>query len=206
MTAITNTQFEKLFGMPAPGVPLTNSTVKTLISGNSSTNAAYQLPAFTSLWPNINTIVGKALRAVMRGLITTTSAPGTLTLAAQLDPTQNSSTSALTLAATGALTPPVSLTNGQWELEFDINIAAFGVTSSAYSATLETGGSLSFGAGNNAATAADVSYQVGAAGISMSGSSVNPGLASWIELWATWGTALAGNSIQCTQMFIYGQD
>lgn len=207
MTAVTMTQFETLFVMPSPGTSLTNTVTKTLISGNTTTDTAYQLPALTSLWPNVSSITGKAIKVVARGLISTAaSAQGTLTMALQLDPAQNSSTSALTLAATGAFTPAASLAAGNWELELDFNISAFGVTAAAYSATLQCHGLLTIGPGNNAATAAGAIYTVGAANIAMSGASVNPGLASWCELWATWGTASASNSIQCTQMFVYGQN
>lgn len=207
MSSITLTNYEQLFCMDTPGSALTNSTVKTLLTGNTSSNPAYQLPALISIWPAINNLVSKNLRAVARGTISTAaSAPGTLTLGFQLDPTQNSSTSALTLAATGALTPAVSLASAKWELEFDITISAFGVTSAAYSATLQTGGQLTFGPGNNAATAAAVTYMVGADNIAMSGSALNPATPAWLELWGTWGTASASNIITCTQFLVYGQN
>jgi len=122
----------------------------------------------------------------------------------QLDPTQASATSALTLAGTGALTPPASLTNGNWSLDFDVTVSAFGVSSGDYAATLQVFGKLAIGPGNNAATAAAAEYLVGASGITMSGSSVNPDLASWAELWAAWGSAVSGDSIQCCDYKVYG--
>src|ERR1700761_8475303 len=165
MSFLTATQVETIYAMPSPGSALASSTTKTLISANSTTNPAFQLPALTSIWEP-SYMVGRALRVCARGIFSTTGTP-TLTWACQLDPTQNSSTSALTLAATGALTAPSSITTGNWELEFDVSISALGVSGGYYQATLQSHGLLSLGAGNNAATAGSTVVTVGAANITM---------------------------------------
>lgn len=203
MSFLTATQVETIYALPSPGTALASSTTKTLISANSATNPAFALPALTSIWEP-SYMVGRALRVCARGVFGTTGTP-TLTFSCQLDPTQNSSTSALTLAATGALTAPGTITNGNWELEFDVSVSALGMSGGFYQATLQSHGLLSVGAGNNGATGASAVYTVGAANISMGGAAtLNPATPSFLELWGQWGTSNAANTIQCTQLFVFG--
>jgi hypothetical protein len=203
MSFLTATQVETIYAMPSPGSALASSTTKTLISANSTTNPAFMLPALTSIWEP-SYMVGRAFRVEARGVFSTTGTP-TLQFSCQLDPTQNSSTSALTLAGTGALTAPGTITSGNWEMEFDFNISALGMSGGYYVATIQSHGLLSVGAGNNAATGASAVYTVGAANLSMGGAAaLNPATPAFLEMWATWGTASASNSIQCTQLFVFG--
>jgi hypothetical protein len=206
MSFLTATQVETIYAMPAPASAWANTaTTKTVISANSTTNPAFQLPALTSIWEP-SYMVGRAFRVCARGVFTTSASPTTITASCQLDPAQNSVTGAVTLAATGALTPPASITNGNWELEFDVSISALGMSGGFYEATLQSHGLLSVGAGNNAATGASAVYTVGAANISFGGSStINPATPSFLELWATWGaTSPSGSSVTCTQFFVFG--
>lgn len=198
MTNLTGTLNEVLHSMLAPGAALSNSTTSTVLSGNSTTNPPFQLPA--PLWlPGYSQ--GRALRVTARGTISTAATPGTLLVLAGLDPTQNSATSRLTLAATGALTPPASLSNGEFALEFDWVFSTVGVSGGSYTSASYTGGRFSLGAGANAATTAAVGYMVGGGSSAIS---ADPATPYFLEIWATWGTASASNSIQLTQFIVQG--
>jgi hypothetical protein len=189
MTNQTGTVTEELYVMPSAGAALT-STTKSVITANSSSNPPWQLSA--PLWlPSYS--VARGLHITCRGLLTTGSSPGTLTLGCYYDVTQNSTSSQILIAGTGALTPPASLTNGAFEMEFDLTIQSIGVSGAAFTATADAHGVLSMGAANNAAATAATVYMVGASGITF-----NPMTAYFVEVWATWSTA-SGDSIQCTQ-------
>jgi hypothetical protein len=198
MTFFTGTGSEVLYSQPSVGIALTNSTTKTAITANSATNPPYQLPSMT--WQP-SYAVARGLHVTVRGLLSTAAAPGTLTLGFYCDPTQNSVTSQILICGTGALTPPASLTNGEFELEFDVTIVAIGVSAGLYTESVVTGGVLTMGPGNNAATTAAVTYGVGSG---VTGIAINPATPYFLELWATWGTASASNIIQTGQCLISG--
>lgn len=205
MSFITATNTEVLYTMPSPGTALATSVTKTVITANTSTNPAYQQPALNAIWPP-DKLVGRAIRYVARGGIGTTATP-TLTIGLFLDPTQNSTTSQITLGTTGALTTASAIGGGasmtaNWELELDLVITAVGVTSGAYNCTCYTSGIFTYGPGNDAATAvASGTYMIGS---NTSKTSIVPGTSYWPEVWATWGTSNAANNIQCSQFLVMG--
>src|SRR5215813_5562271 len=193
MTYTTGTLSEVYYSMPAAGASLSNSTTKTLLSANVSTNPACQL--LSNPWP--------PSYVVARGIWGDTTAAPAYTLSVQLDPTQNSNTSAITLASTGAITPTgTSITNGEWEIDFDITFASAGVSAGANVANFFTGGRLLFsnGAVNNAQSTTTQSFLVG----TNATQAWTLGTAYWLEVWGTIGTANASNLLQCTQLLVYG--
>lgn len=196
MTYVTGTQTEVLYVMPANGAALATSSTKTLISGNTTTNPPYILNLATLWQPSY--VVGRALRVVARGTFGTTGTP-TLTIACSADTTQG--TQGVTLAATGALTAPSSITNGNWELEFGVDFNSLGATGGTWSTSIDAVGKFVLGAGNNAATAAATAYMVGSA---TSITTLLYNTSYFIELYATWGTSSASNTIQCLQFEIFG--
>jgi hypothetical protein len=198
MTFFTGTVSEELYVMPAPGAALTNSTTKTVISANSTTNPPYQLPSL--VWPP-SYAVGRGMHITARGGISTSGSPGTLTIGCWLDPTQNSTTSQILLAGTGAFSVAAGLSNGEFELEFDVTIASIGVSAGAYTENVYTGGVLTVGSGANAATTASTPYMVGSGTSAIAN---NPATPYFVEVWAQWGTASSSNSIQLTQLLIGG--
>lgn len=205
MSFITATNTEVLYCMPAPGAALNTSVTKTVITANTTTNPAYQQPALNAIWPP-DKLVGRAIRYIARGGVGTTATP-TLTMGLFLDPTQNSTTSQITLGSTGAFTTASAIGGGasmtaNWELELDLVITAVGVTSGAYNCTVYTSGVFTYGPGNDAATAvASGTYMIGS---NTSKTSIVPGTAYWPEVWATWGTSNAANNIQCSQFLVLG--
>ena len=209
MSFVTATNTEVLYCMPTPGTALASSVTKSVISANSSTNPAYQMPSLLAIWPP-DRLAPRALRFIARGGVGTTATP-TLTVGCFWDPTQNSTTNQLTLATTGAITTGSALGGGasmttNWELQFDLVVTAIGVTSGAYNMTCYTNGTFTLGAagasGNDAATVASSVYLIG----SNTAKTTNfvPSTSYWPEIWATWGTSNAANSIQCSQFMILG--
>lgn len=204
MSFITATNTEVLYTMPSPGTALNTSVTKTVITANSSTNPAYQQPALNAIWPP-DRLAPRALRYVARGGVGTTATP-TLTVGLFYDVTQNSTTSQITIGSTGAFTTASALGGGasmtaNWEMELDLVVTAIGVTSGAYNCTVYTNGTFTIGPGNDAATAAAVTYSIGS---NTSKTTIVPGTSYWPEIWATWGTSNAANNIQCSQFFVLG--
>jgi hypothetical protein len=201
---VTATNTEVLYTMPAAGTALASTVTKTVISANSATNPPYQMPALTAIWPP-DRLTPRSLRFIARGGVGTTATP-TLLVQAYLDPTQNSTTSQILLGATGAFTTASGLGGGasmtaNWELELDMVVTVMGVTSGAYNCTVYTNGIFSIGAGNDAATTAAVQYMIGS---NTAKTTIVPSTSYWPEIWATWGTSNAANSIQCSQFMVMG--
>ena len=205
MSFITATNTEVLYCMPAPGAALASSVTKSVITANSTTNPAYQQPALNAIWPP-DKLIGRALRYVARGGVGTTATP-TLQVQLYLDPTQNGTSGQILLGGTGAFTTASAIGGGasmtaNWELELDVVITAVGVTGGAYNCTVYTSGIFTYGPGNDAATAvASGTYMIGS---NTSKTTIVPGTAYWPEVWATWGTSNAANSIQCSQFIAMG--
>jgi hypothetical protein len=198
MSMVTGTQSEVLYSMPANGAAYNTSVTRTLVSANSTTNPPYQFQTtLRNLWGGVNPL-GKAIRFTARGAWGDTTTAPTLTLAIALDATQG--TFGTALASTGAFTVPgTSVTNGEFELECDAVCQAIGV--GATSMTFATGGILGIGQGNNATTVAAASYMVGSASTPIG---VNPDTLYWAEVWATWGTSSASNTLTLTHFIIQG--
>ena len=205
MSFITATNTEVLYTMPSPGAALANTLTKTVITANTTTNPAYQMPALNAIWPP-DRLTPRALRFVARGGVGTTATP-TLQVQLYFDPTQNSATGQQLLGGTGAFTTASAIGGGasmtaNWELELDLIITSVGVTSGAYNSVVYTNGVFTYGAGNDAATATvAATYMIGS---NTSKTGIVPGTAYWPEIWATWGTANAANSIQCSQFIVMG--
>jgi|SRR5215469_2189577 len=200
MTFFTGTVGEVIYNMPAAGAALSNSVTKTVISGNTTSNPPFQMP--TPLWqPSYAN--ARLLRVVAGGTYGDTASTPTLTLGCFLDPTQNSTTSQITLATTGAAAlTATSVTTGNWLLDFYITVTQVGVSGGAFASLVFTNGLLLMGAGNNAATAnAQQTIMVGSPSATIS---INPMATYFLELWATWGTANASNTITCSQFTVFG--
>jgi len=204
---ITGTNTELIYSMPATGANSSGpGAVSVILSGNTTTNPACLLPPLNSIWP-MGGIVGKSLKVVARGTFgTPASSPGTWVIGCGLNVSASQATKppGIVLAATGAFTPAspiLSITNGEWELEFDVVIQTAGTNAGAApNSNLITGGILTLGAGNNAATTGVSAFMVGSA----SAISVNPSINYFIELYATFGTGPASTQLQCNQFLVFG--
>lgn len=183
---------ELLYSLPAPTAPLANTTTRTLISGSTSTQPAFKLPA--NFFPPGFGGSGQAVYVVAAGVYSTTGTP-TLTVAAALDTTQG--TFGTALAATGAYTTESGAANFGWQLAFYATSSAAGT-----SGTLNSNGTFAHGAGGNAATAAAAQLMVG----SSSAITVNTLVDNYLEIWATWGAASPSNTITLQQLLVFGEN
>lgn len=200
MTYFTGTVGEVIYNMPSAGAALSNSTTKTVISANTTSNAPFQLPS--PLWqPSYAN--ARLLRVVAGGTYGDTVSTPTLTIGAYLDPTQNSTTSQVLLAGTGAVAlTATAITTGNWLLDFYMTVSSEGVGSAAFQQNVYTNGYLLMGAGNNAATAnVQQTVMVGSSSATIQ---INPMATYFMELWATWSAASASNTITCTQFTVFG--
>lgn len=205
MSFLTGTNAEVIYSMPASGASAAPpGAASVILSGNTTTNPACLLPPLNSIW-SMGAIAGKSLRVTARGIFGTPAAtPGTWIIGCGLNTTQATKPASIVLAASGAFTPAspiLSISNGEWEMEFDIIIQTAGTNAGAApNANLITGGILSLGAGNNAATTGISAFMVGGA----AAISVNPSINYYLELYATFSTGPASTQIQCDQFTVFG--
>lgn len=209
MTFAYGTQMELLYSMPAAGASSSApGAASVVLTGNTTTNPAYKLPALRALW-GMSQLPGKALRVIMRGTFgTPASSPGTWLVGTGLNTTQATKPATTVLAATGAFTPAspnlsLGATAGMWEMEYDITVQSAGTNAGATpAATVFASGVFTFGPGNNAATAAGITLMVG----SGSAITMDPTVEYWVEGYATFSTGPASTVIQCQQLLVYGQN
>jgi hypothetical protein len=182
MSFTTATQTEALSASSANGSAYSTSTTPTLI--NPAAASAY-LPA--NFWlPTYG--IAKAVLVKAWGVLSTTSTPN-LTFELLANTTQGTRNSSGIVATTGAVAQASSVTNVYWDLEVYLSCAS-------------TGGSgtvLAIGSANvQTATTATQKMR-------MSSSTANPNTALtlstqsayYLELFATWGTNSASNTITC---------
>jgi hypothetical protein len=189
MSWTTGTQTEYLGASSANGAALASSTTPTLI--NPSAASAY-LPA--NFWlPTYG--INKAVVAKAWGVLSTTSTPN-LTMELLANTTQGTRNSSGIIATTTATAQASSVTNVFWDLEVYLSCAATGS-----SGTFPAIGAF------NVQTATTATQR-----IRMSSSTANPNTALtlstqsayYLELFATWGTNSASNTITCYGFSVIG--
>lgn len=195
--------------MPASGALVTApGAVSAVLTGNTATNSAFKMPSARALWGQ-SEIVARALRISMRGTFGTPAAtPGTWLIGVGLNTVQATKPTGIVLASSGAFTlaaPNLGLaaTAGMWELEVDVTFQTAGSAAGAAPVSnVFCHGNLGLAPGNNAATAAGVSFMVG------SGSAIviDPTVEYWIEGYATFSTGPASTNIQCNQFLVAAQN
>lgn len=204
MSFLTGTVAEVIYSMPAAGASYNNSTTaNTILSGNSSSNPPFQFPA--QIWQP-SYVPGRALYVLAGGIISCTVSTPTLAVKLGLDTTQG--TFGTALATTGTYTiPATAIANGAWSLEVLVNFTQVGTSGNTYS--FYSTGTFTYGAANNAATAAAVALMIGSP--SSGGppatptlQTITPATSQYLELAATWGTASTSNMITCTQFVVMG--
>jgi hypothetical protein len=170
-----------LYSMPNAGATKTTTT-QSLVSGNSATNPAFQMPALGSIWP-VSNMQGKVISILAGGTYDATAVGSTLGL--YYDATQGS---VGTLIAGSGSVVVVSSTTGGWYM--DLTLTCIG-TGAVTSSNWYTSGSIVYGVGNNAGVAGSATGIVGCAnalGVPTALTLSNVTLNYW-ELWSTWATA-----------------
>lgn len=182
MSWTTGTQTEALSASSANGSALASSTTPTIINAAASSSylpANFWLPTYGA---------SKAILVKAYGVLSTTSTPN-LTLELLANTTQGTRNSSGIIATTGAVAQASTVTNVYWDLEVYLSCAATG----------SSGTVLSIGSANvQTATTATQKMR-------MSSSAANPNTALtlstqsayYLELFATWGTNSASNTITC---------
>lgn len=182
MSFTTATQTEALSASSANGSAYSTSTTPTLL--NPAAASAY-LPA--NFWlPTYG--VSKAVLVKAWGVLSDTSTPN-LTIEVLANTTQGTRNSSGIIATTGAVAQASGVTNVYWDLEVYLSCASTGG-----SGTILAIGSF------NVQTATTATQK-----IRCSSSSANPNTALtlstqsayYLELFATWGTNSASNTITC---------
>lgn len=182
MSFTTATQTEALSASSANGTAYNTSTTPTLI--NTAASSAY-LPA--NFWlPSYGP--AKAILVKAFGVLSTTSTPN-LTMELLANTTQGTRNSSGVVAATAATAQASGVTNVMWDLEVYLSCATTGATG-----TILAVGSF------NVQTATTATQK-----IRMTSSTANPNTALtlstqsayYLELFATWGTNSASNSLTC---------
>jgi hypothetical protein len=205
MTFAYGTQMECIYSMGTAGTAASAiGAASAILSANATGNAPFQVNPFQSYWSSAD-MLGKGFKFVARGLYSTpASAPGTYLWGIGLNTTQATKPTAIVLASTPAttsITPPVSITNGFWEMELDVIVNVIGGSGGTPNMSLDVKGMFTLGNSPTAATTAATAYGIGQTSLL---TTVNPTLAYWAELYCTMSTGPASSSIQCTQYQIYG--
>jgi hypothetical protein len=188
MSFLTATQSELISaGFTAGSANTTGSSTAVCISPRGNTTPLpYIPPGFFSAAYGQN----RKLRIVARGIVTTGSSPGTLTLAAYFA-TTDTATPGTSVAATGAFTPAVSLTNAIWEFDATLTCSAPGPVPNWYAmghaSILPT-------------AAAGADYGVGS---TTAVTSLTTEAAYYVQIVATWSTA-SGDSITMYDGEVWG--
>lgn len=173
--------------LQADGSALTNSTAATSIL--NAVNAKYTLGA-----GYVNRI-GKAFLVKAAGRISTvTATPGTLTLDLRLGPVVVANGGTMVLSTTAK-------TNVAWELEWLLTCRALGAGGSATANFMHQGWFASEAAG--ATTVAGLQNVIGLPQATPTvGTSFDPSAAQQWDMFGTWQTASASNSITCHQFIV----
>jgi hypothetical protein len=195
MSGYTGTQMELLYAMPANGTAVTAAAATVLTGTPAASNPPYQLPSY--FFPAGQGGPGKTLVIRAGGFFST----GTLTSLTDIITVgfdTAAGTLGITLAKTGAITGTTltSITNGAWYLDVTCTCQQVGSTTNLISA-----GTLSIGAGNNAATTGAATYMVGTPNTPVV---IVNSTAYFIEVFNTWSVTTGAPTITCNLFTIFG--
>ena len=205
MSFYTGTQCELLYAMPGSGAAVTSTTATTqLLTQNSTTGVPYTLPAYFFTQQSGGG-PGKSLLLKGGGWFTLGSTADTLTFTMALDSTAG--TYGILLAASGAITPVVSITDGAFEFEVIVTCTALG---SGAHTTLNAVGHLFWGPANNAAAPTFASNGVtSGGGVVMIGApqsavTITNSTAYNVEAYASWSATTGSPTLTLTNFLIFG--
>lgn len=189
MSWTTGTQMECLGSSTAVGTAYNTSTTATSVSPASGAGycpANFFLPSY-----------GQAKRLLVKasGVLGTTSTPN-LTLGVSANITQGTYNSSGILVTSGTVAQASSVTNVPWELAVEISCAAPG----------SSGTFLGFGMVKvyTAGTAIQAFRIASSAANPNTAATLSTQAAYYIELFATWGTSNASNTLQVYDYSVYG--
>lgn len=199
MTFLYGTNMELLYSMPVVGATQ-SASARTLISGNSSTNPPFQLPALTNIW-SPGSLQGKGLMVVASGGYDVGGNSVSTTLAFDVAAGTGAATS-VTPATMGLCTLPTS-TSGAWEAQVWLNCVGTGTVSTWYANGTFTVGPGSAETGSAAATALTFMWGQPAivAGVP-TGISIPVAQAYYVDLYSSF--TANPTAMVCTQFMVFG--
>lgn len=209
MSGLTGTQVECLYAMPASGAA-TTAAAATVISGTTAANPPYLLPGgFFN--PQVGTTPGKSLFIKGGGWLTVGSTAVTDVFQVGLNTAAGTGTPAIVLAKTAAFTTLINWTTAAFSFEVWATLTAQGVGATA--GTLNTFGSVSFGAANNLAVPTlgtmGISTTAALASTIMIGApqtavQFNTLTGYYVEVSNTWSATTGAPSVTLTNFYIFG--
>jgi hypothetical protein len=181
---------ELLYANTASGAANNTFTAERVINDTTSMGERFSLPPYYFTPP----MVGRGLRIVARGIISTTGTP-TFTLSCRLGTT--GSTSACLALGSAAVTAGSAVSNQLWEFEGDIILRSFGASGAA--STIQGLGHLS----GPAFSTTEANLFAGAA-TPGTVATFDPGITNFVNFNAACGTSSASNAITLLQLLVFG--
>jgi hypothetical protein len=198
MSFLTGTNVELIASSAVAGSALANSTTTTVVSVGAA--GAYLPIGF--FYTNA---VGKKLRVVADGILSTTATP-TIKIGVTLDTVLGTvNASQVSNFFTGAVTTPAAgaVSNSQWHLEVELCVQSIAYASGSSSG--QTVGIVGYGwlaqsVSGIDATAAGTVFLAGTT------TAVNYPVnqAYFVDIAAVWGTSSASNTLTCENVSVYG--
>ena len=193
MSFLTGTNTELVYASTTAGTAKNTFTAVAQINDVAGMGVQCHLPP--DFWPPSPTAVGKGIKIIARGIISTTGTP-TITLTIRSGAA--GSTSAAILLGTAALTTSSGISNQPWELQGDIFLVSQGAAG-ANSTVRGTGmlicpglATAVVGAGANASLTTPTATTFDAS------------ITNYINVNATFSASSASNSIQLQSLQVYG--
>ena len=162
----------------------------------AASNPPYQIPA-GFFGPGNGGGLGKAIHVTGGGFFSIGTSAVTFVLDISFDSTI--STHGISMWKTGAFTTTASVTNGAFYFDLYGHLSTLG--NGATASALTTVGSLDWGTGNNAATAANAGYMMGAPNAPVG---FNAAVPQWVDVWGTWSATTGSPTITLTNLCVWG--
>lgn len=193
MSFLTGTNVELIYANTTAGTAKASFTSEAQINDTSGMGVQPHLPP--DFWQPSPTAVGKGIRIVARGIISTTATPTiTLTIRAGVA----GSTSAAILLGSAALTTSSGISNQPWELQGDVFLVSQGAAGT--NSTVRGTGMLVC---PGLATAV-VGVGAGASLTTPTATTLDCSVTNYINVNAAFSASSASNSIQLQSLQVYG--
>lgn len=191
MSFYTFTQAELIYSWAGAGPALTASTTQTSLNPTVATQPGPKIPALLAGAPTM-----RAYRLVARGIETSSATPVSFTVRPFIGTTDGALTTGLapaagTVGGMPAITPSASLTGLPWEIELDLVVTTMGT-----SGALISGGAVSWATSASAGSSIGIGQAATVA--------INTTVDNFLTVAGTLGAATAGNTLQMTQLLMFG--
>jgi hypothetical protein len=199
MSLITGTGMELLYANIAVGTALATFTTEAVLNDTTGMGVQARLPA--DFWLPSRTSVGRGIKIVARGILSSTTTGPTYLINIRLGGSQ-SITGPIILGMATSNTVAASMTNMNWELEGDVIMVTPGAAGAANSTVCGVG---MFVTAANGASSPPVPGRVCYGGAATPGTvNVQTDTSQYINVTCTCGTSNASNSVRLQQLLVFG--